>query len=204
MSISDINKIVHSAPDGFDPKTYVPRFKQKYHDVVSKYMMETYKYTNKHMIPSFDKITISSSISNLNDSKDNIFKIYNSLYLMTGVLPVYSRSSRSISQFRLHAGSITGCKVVLRHDKMYEFMERLILMYLVNIKGFRGIPFKSINRTTLSIGIKDANIVKEIAGYIKMMYFGFTITIDVNCPSKSSDEVYDFLKQFDFPLRKDI
>lgn len=204
MSLNEINKFINSAPDNFNPKNYIPRLKLKYKNEIIKYMQEKYKYKNIHMIPKIEKITISASISTIKSNKEHIYKIYNSLYLMSGIKPIYTFASRSISQFRLHKGSVTGCKVILRNNNMYEFIERLICIYLPNIKGFRGIPFRSLNNNSLNIGIKDAHVVKEIVNYIKLIYFGFTVTIDVYSPNISSEQTSELLKQFDFPIRNDI
>lgn len=204
QQINEAKKVLNNAPAGFNEKKHEPLFKKLYKTEIRKNMMELFKYRNVEMIPKIEKITISAAISNLRHQPEVIYKMYNSLYLMTGVKPVYTKASRSISQFKLHEGNIVGCKVILRKNEAFEFMERLVHIYLPNIKGFRGISASSINKSSISIGIKDAHIIREVSPYIKLLQFGFTITIDVLSHINSSEETFELLKQFKLPIRKDL
>lgn len=191
-------------PEGFNAKEYKPSLFKHYQEVIVHYMMKKYDLKNIMRVPKIEKIVISAAISNLKHGKEDIKKIYNSLYLATGVLPVLTKGKMSISQFKLYKGSIVGAKVVLRKHYIYEFIERLVNIYLPNIKGFLGIKYSSLQHNSLNIGIKDAHIIKEIGSYLGMMRYGFTITIHFSNVTKDVDVACDFLKQFEIPIKKEL
>lgn len=203
MNKNKFTNISEITPDNINIKKYQPYFQIRYNNEIISFLKKKYNIKNPLLIPRIKKIIISSAISNLKHNQEIIYKIYNSLYLMTGEKPIYTKASRSISQFKLYQNTVVGVKVILIKQKMYEFLERLTHIYLPNEKSFYGIPYKSINKNTINIGIKDAHIVKEITNYIGMLYFGFTITI-ITFPHTEKEIVYDLLKNFDLPIRKDI
>ena len=194
-----------TCPEDFDPKTYVPYFKHLYEDVIVGEIMKEFGLKNIFMVPMIDKIVVSSSLSTLKNGGDKelLKKMYNTLYLMTGVKPILTKSSVAISQFKLQKGSITGCKSTLRKNYIYEFLERLVTIYLPSVKGFLGIPMKSINQNTLNIGIEDIHVVREATNYLGLSQFGCTITICLK-NTKDSKLTAAVLKKFDIPIKETI
>ena len=192
-------------PKFFNLKNYVPYFKSLYDTVILHELMKEMSYKNHLMVPILDKIVISSSFSTLKHGNDKnmLIKIYNSLYLMTGVKPMFTRSSVAISQFKLQKNSITGCKVTLRRNYVYEFLERLVNIYLPSVKGFLGISESSVSKNTLSIGIKDIHVVCEVTNYLGLVQFGCTITICVKNTNNALDTIR-LLKKFDIPIKKEL
>ncbi|AOP70242.1 50S ribosomal protein L5 [bacterium AB1] len=185
--------------------SYKPHFQERYEDEIIDNIKKKFDIKNIHNVPKIKKIVISASISNtnVNHTVDLLKKIYNSLYLMSGVKPIYTKAKQSISQFKIYKGVITGAKVVLNKHFAYEFLEKLCHAYLPNLKGFKGIPIQSISGNTLNIGINDAHIVNEIVNYLGLLNFSFNITIVVD-RSFDKEVIAYMLKSFDLPIRDDL
>ena len=186
-----------------DLKSYVPYMYGVYTNKAISLLKKQFNISNIHCVPRIEKIVISSSISNTKHDKTLIQKMFNCLYLITGLKPVYTVSSRSIAQFKLYKGHITGCKVVLRKNYMYEFIERLCHIYMTNIKGFNGISKRSIVNGVLNIGIVDAQIMPEIGEFDAMLFFGMTISVVMN-NCKDTEMACSLLRLMDFPIRDDL
>lgn len=182
---------------------YVPFFKEKYLHEIRPALQSKFDIKNVQLIPSINSIWLSCAISNTKHDSKLLYKIYNALYLIGGVKPVYTRCSRSISQFKIYKGVPIGVKCKLSHNSMYEFLERLVHIYLPNTKNFVGIKASSISSNALSIGMKDMSIIKEVSAYLSMINIGFTVTIILN-NATDVDQAIHLLKAFDLPIRNDI
>ena len=192
-------------PDGFNEKKYSPYVKSLYNQYIVKELMQELNYSNRLMVPYLSKVVISSSISTLKYGGDKqiLAKIFNAIAMFTGVTPIFTKSSVSIAKFKLIAGTITGCKTILRGNNMYEFIEKLVEIYLPNVKGFLGIKESSVNNSNLSIGFNDMSIIPEVNHYLGLTQIGFTVTIC--CKNvQNSTETIQLLKKFDIPIKKEL
>ena len=140
----------------------------------------------------------------IGDAKDNPKKLESAiqeLTLITGQKPVTTYSRRDISNFKIRKGFPVGCKVTIRGNRMYDFMERLISIALPRTRDFRGLSFKSFDgRGNYSFGVKEQIIFTEI-DYDKIdSVRGMDITLSTT--AKSDDESYWLLKLIGLPLRE--
>ena len=123
------------------------------------------------------------------------------LALITGQKPITTLAKKDISNFKIRKGWPVGCKVTLRSNRMYEFLERLISIALPRTRDFRGLSFKSFDgRGNYNFGIKEQIIFTEI-DYDKIQSIrGMNITISTS--AETDDEAYELLKMFGLPLRE--
>lgn len=194
---------VQAAQDYIKAGNYTPFFKEKYLSTIVPELQQKFNIKNIHLVPSLQSIWLSCAISNTKHDNKLLYKIYNALYLIGGVKPVYTKCSRSISQFKIYKGVPIGVKCQLSHNNMYEFLERLVHIYLPNTKNFIGIKAQSIKNNSLSIGMKDMSVIKEASSYLSMINIGFTVTIILN-NAQEVEQATHLLKAFDLPIRNDI
>ncbi len=179
----------------------LPTLRKKYSDDVMPAMTEKFNYTNQMEVPKITHISINMGIG---DAKDNPKKLESALAELTAIAgqkPVVTRSRKDISNFKIRKGFPVGCKVTIRGNHMYDFLERLISIALPRTRDFRGLSFKSFDgRGNYSFGVKEQIIFTEI-NYDKIDSIrGMDITISTT--AASNDEAYWLLKYFGFPLRE--
>lgn len=183
---------------------YRPYLYEKYYKIIVNDIINKFGIKNIQSVPYVEKIYISSAISYKLHSLDLLYKIYNSLYLITGQKPIYTTSSKSVSQFKIYKGSYIGTKVCLTNKNLInEFLERLGHIYLPSIKNFNGIRESNLSNNVLNIGIKDVHIIPEINKYIGLANFGITITICVKADKKLKNKreiILYLLNSLDIPV----
>ena len=140
----------------------------------------------------------------LGDAKNNskaLESTVEELALISGQKPITTLAKKDISNFKLRKGWPVGCKVTLRSNRMYEFLERLVAIALPRTRDFRGLSFKSFDgRGNYNFGIKEQIIFTEI-DYDKIQSIrGMNITISTS--AKTDNEAYELLKMFGLPLRE--
>ncbi len=142
---------------------YVPRLQRHYNDVVLPEMMKSQGYTNRLQVPRLEKIVINMGVGeSVNDSK-KVKSAAEQLTLIAGQRPVVTKSRKAIASFKLRAGLGIGCKVTLRREKMYEFMDRLVNIAMPRIRDFRGISSKSFDGAgNYAMGLKEQIVFPEI------------------------------------------
>ena len=139
------------------------RLRQYYDKKYIKELKRELNVRNIMEVPKIEKICISSSLSINRNDLDNIEKIYDDVISISGQKPAITRSKKSISGFNLRKGMSIGCKVTLRKNIMYEFLDRMINIALPRIKDFKGIKESQFDGNgNLSIGIKEQIIFPEI------------------------------------------
>ncbi len=182
-------------------ETYVPRLKRHYDDVVRKAMVEKFGYENKLSTPKLEKIVINMGVgrSAVNDSK----KAQNAardLELIAGQKPVVTKSKKAIAAFKLRGGLGIGCKVTLRRERMYEFLDRLVNIALPRVRDFRGVSAKSFDGNgNYALGLKEQIVFPEI-DYDKIDEIrGMDIIICTT--AKSDDEARELLRGFNMPFQ---
>lgn len=140
-----------------------PRLMQLYNDSIRTKLMKELDKMNVHQVPKLSKITISMGVGAATQDNQLVQDAADELGLISGQKPVIIRAKRSVSNFKLREGMQIGCKVTLRGERMYEFLERLICIVLPRIRDFRGIsPNAFDGRGNYSLGIDDQLVFPEI------------------------------------------
>ena len=139
------------------------RMRAKYEEEVKKALMEKFGYKSPMQIPKLDKIVINIGVGEAKDNAKALEAAANDLAIITGQKPVITKAKKSVANFKLREGMNIGCKVTLRADKMYEFLDRLFNVALPRVRDFRGINPNSFDgRGNYAMGIKEQLIFPEI------------------------------------------
>ena len=175
------------------------RLKKHYDDVVRARLKSEFGYANDMQGPRIEKIVINMGVGEATSDSKKVTSAVNDLTAIAGQKPVVTRSRKSIAQFKLREGMPIGCKVTLRRDRMYEFLDRLINIALPRVRDFRGVGGKSFDgRGNYSMGLKEQIIFPEI-DYDKIDEIrGMDIIIVTT--AKSDAEAKALLKGFDMPF----
>ncbi len=141
----------------------MPRLKDKFRDEVVKTMMERFGYKNPMQVPRLEKVVINMGLGEAIQNSKAIDAAVNDLMIISGQRPVVTKAKKSIAAFKLRAGMNVGCKVTLRGDRMYEFVDRLFNIALPRVRDFRGISPKSFDgRGNYSMGVREQLMFPEI------------------------------------------
>ncbi len=177
---------------------YTPRMKQRYDDQIVKAMTEKFGYKNRLEVPRLDKITLNMGVGEASQDKKKVQTAAEEMALIAGQKPVITKAKKSIAQFKLREGMPIGCKVTLRRERMYEFMDRLITVAMPRIRDFRGLNPKSFDgRGNYAMGLKEQIIFPEIS-YDKIdVVRGMDVIITTT--AKTDDEARELLRLFGFP-----
>ncbi len=179
--------------------TYTPRLREHFESVVKAALKEEFGYTNMMQVPSLDKIVVNMGVGEAVQDSKKIASAVGDMTAITGQKPVVAKAKRSVANFKLREGMTIGCKVTLRKDRMYEFLDRLINVALPRVRDFRGVPASSFDgRGNYSLGLKEQIVFPEI-DYDKIdQVRGMDITIVTT--AKTDDEARALLKGFDMPF----
>ena len=174
------------------------RLYERYVKEVVPVLKERRKYTNLHQIPRVEKIVVNMGVS-ASLEKSAIDDAAKDLALITGRKAVVSKSRHNIANFKLREGLPIGCRVTLRRDTMYEFLDRLIATALPRIRDFRGLSPRSFDgRGNYSLGVGDQTIFPEIELDKIKRQQGMDITIVTTAPTNELG--LDLLKMLGFPF----
>lgn len=175
------------------------RFKELYNQVIVKELQKSIKYDNKYEIPKVEKIVINMGVGEVVTDSKVINNAINDLTLISGQKPYVTKAKKSIATFKLREGMKLGCKVTLRKDRMYDFLERLVMIALPRVKEFRGFSSKSFDgRGNFTFGIKEQIVFPEI-NYDKIdVVRGMDITIVTT--AKTDKEAKVLLEGFNLPF----
>lgn len=139
------------------------RMQEKYKNEVAPALMSKFGYKSTMQIPKLEKIVINIGMSDAKENPKVIEAAMNDLSLITGQKPVITKARKSVANFKLREGMNIGCKVTLRAEKMYEFLDRLFSIALPRVRDFKGINPNSFDgRGNYSLGIKEQLIFPEI------------------------------------------
>jgi large subunit ribosomal protein L5 len=179
----------------------VPRLKKLYQEVIIPEMMKKFGYKSVMQVPRLVKIVVNMGVGQATQDPKLLEMAMKELAKITGQQPVIRRARKSISNFKLRAGMAIGCKVTLRRERMYEFLDRLINAAIPRIRDFRGLSDKSFDgRGNYTLGIKEHIIFPEINVDVVERIFGMDITIVTT--AKTDEEAYELLRLFGMPFRK--
>jgi len=178
---------------------YVPRMKQRYDEVIAKAMTEKFGYKNHMEVPKIEKITINMGVGEGSQDKKKVTTAAEEMALISGQKPVITKAKKSIAQFKLREGMPIGCKVTLRRERMYEFLDRLITVAMPRIRDFRGVNAKSFDgRGNYAMGLKEQIIFPEISYDQIEKVRGMDIIVTTT--AKTDDEARELLRLFGFPF----
>jgi large subunit ribosomal protein L5 len=175
------------------------RLRKYYDEIVRARLMKEFNYANPMQVPRLDKIVINMGVGETTSDTKKIDAAVAELAAIAGQKPVITRAKKSIAGFKVRQGMPLGCKVTLRRDRMYEFLDRLITIALPRVRDFRGLSGKSFDgRGNYALGIKEQLIFPEI-NYDKIDEVrGMDIII---CTTARNDaEGKALLKSFDMPF----
>ena len=177
------------------------RLKDFYKEKIVKEMMDEFSYKSVMEVPRIDKITLNIGLGEAVSDKKVLEHAVKDLTAISGQKPVVTLARKSIAGFKVREGWPIGCKVTLRRERMYEFLDRLISISIPRIRDFRGLNRKSFDgRGNYSMGVKEQIIFPEI-DYDKIDAIrGMDITISTS--AKSDDEARALLEKFNMPLKK--
>ncbi|HEC12924.1 MAG TPA: 50S ribosomal protein L5 [Acidiferrobacteraceae bacterium] len=176
------------------------RFHKIYQEKVAPALREKFKYTSAMQIPRISKITLNMGLGEAVANKKIVDVAIKDMEKIAGQKAVVTYARKSIAGFKIRDGWPIGCKVTLRRDRMYEFLDRLITIAIPRIRDFRGLPAKSFDgRGNYSMGLKEQIVFPEI-DYDKIDALrGMDITITTT--AKSDEECEALLKAFNFPIK---
>ena len=176
-------------------------FEKLYNEVIKKSLVEKFGYQNKHEIPKLTKIVLNMGVGDAVTDKKKLTNAMEELTLIAGQKPVMTKARKSIATFKLREGMPIGCKVTLRSDRMYEFLERLINMALPRVRDFHGISGKNFDgKGNFAFGIKEQIIFPEI-NYDKVENVrGLDVVICTT--AKTDEEARALLTGFNLPCKK--
>ena len=180
---------------------YVARLRKEYDEKIVPAMVEKFGYKNRMEVPRLEKIVINMGVGEATQDKKKVETAAQEMELIAGQKPVITKAKKSIAQFKLREGMPIGCKVTLRRDRMYEFLDRLVTIALPRVRDFRGLNPKSFDgRGNYSLGIKEHTIFPEIDYDKAQDMWGMDVTVCTT--AKTDDEARELLAAFNFPFRQ--
>jgi len=176
------------------------RLQDFYKETVVKQLMEELKCENVMAVPKIEKITVNMGVGEAAADKKVLEHAVSDMTKITGQKPIVTKARKSVAGFKIREGWPIGCKVTLRRERMYEFLDRLISIGIPRIRDFRGLSAKSFDgRGNYSMGVREQIIFPEI-DYDKIDALrGMDITITTT--ANTDDEARALLKAFNFPFR---
>ena len=180
-----------------------PNYKKKYIDEVRPHIMKKFNLSSIMQVPKIEKITLNIGIGDAKNNKKALQAALEELMLITGQKPVVNKAKKDVSNFKVRKGFPVGCKVTLRKDFMYEFLERLCAVALPRTRDFKGLSHKSFDgKGNYSFGIKEQIVFAEI-DYDKVdSVRGMDVIITT---SALNDEIsYELLRSMGLPIREII
>ena len=178
-----------------------PRLLETYKSDIIPKLKEKFAYKSIMQVPKILKITLNMGVGEAAADKKVLINALSDMEKISGQKPVQTIAKKSIAGFKIREGWPIGCKVTLRREKMYEFLDRLITIALPRVRDFRGMSAKSFDgRGNYSLGVKEQIVFPEIE-YDKVDAIrGMDITITTN--AKTNKEAFALLQAFNFPFKE--
>jgi large subunit ribosomal protein L5 len=175
------------------------RFYERYNQVVKPALMQEFGYQNPMQVPRLDKIVVNMGVGEAVQDAKKIDAAVGDLTAITGQHPIVIRAKQSIATYKLRKGMPIGCKVTLRAQRMYEFLDRLITVALPRVRDFRGVSPKSFDgRGNYALGLKEQLVFPEV-DYDKVdSVRGMDVIIVTT--AKTDAEARALLKGFEMPF----
>lgn len=179
----------------------VSRLKEMYNDQIVNALMQKFGYKNKLQAPKLEKIVLNMGVGEAKDNAKSLESAVADMQIISGQKPVITRAKKSVAAFKVREGMPIGCKVTLRGEKMYEFLDRLVNLALPRVRDFRGVSATSFDgRGNYALGIKEQIIFPEVE-YDKIdKVRGLDVIIVTT--AQTDEEARELLAQFGMPFQK--
>ena len=175
------------------------RMQKLYVEKVRPQMIEQFGYKNLMEVPKIEKIVLNMGVGEATQDKKKVEKAAEEMALIAGQRPVITKAKKSVATFKLREGMPIGCKVTLRRERMYEFLDRLITIAMPRIRDFRGVSATSFDgRGNYAMGLKEQIIFPEI-NYDRIDQVR-GMDVIVTTTARTDDEARELLKLFGFPF----
>jgi large subunit ribosomal protein L5 len=177
------------------------RLKERYlHEVVPQ-LRQIFGYRNPHEVPRLDKVVVNMGVGEAIQNAKVLDSAVSELALISGQKPLVTKSKKSIANFKLRAGMSIGCKVTLRQDRMYEFLDRLINVALPRVRDFKGVsPHSFDGRGNYALGIREQVIFPEVSYEAVERVKGLGVIIVTT--ARSDEEARSLLTLLGMPFRE--
>lgn len=177
------------------------RLKEQYQNEIVDALTKKFGYKNIMEVPKLDKVVINMGVGEAKDNAKLLESAAKDLEIITGQKPVLTKAKKSIANFKIREGLAIGCKVTLRGERMYEFLDRLVNLALPRVRDFRGVnPNAFDGRGNYALGIKEQLIFPEIE-YDKVDKVRGMDVIVVTT-AKTDEEARELLRLFNMPFAK--
>lgn len=177
------------------------RLKEYYLTEVKPALQKKFGYKNVNEIPKIEKIVVNMGVGQATENRKMLDAAVRDLALITGQKPVVTHAKKSVSNFKLRAGMPIGCKVTLRGERMWDFLDKLININLPRVRDFRGVsPTAFDGRGNYSLGVREQLIFPEIKYDEVEFTQGMDITIVTT--AETDEEARELLRLLGMPFRK--
>ena len=175
--------------------------KEKYSKEIVPSLMEKHSYKSVMEVPKLEKIVVNMGVGDATTNSKLIDAAMADLEIITGQKPVATKAKKAIAGFKVREGQAIGCKVTLRGENMYNFLDKLIAITLPRVRDFRGVSPKSFyGRGNYTLGLTEQLIFSEIEYDNVVKVRGMDIVFVTT--AKTNEEAYDLLKGFGMPFKK--
>ena len=176
------------------------RLKEKYINEIVPSLKEEFKYANVNQVPALSKIVVNIGCGDASTNSKLLEAAMKDLEIITGQKPVATKAKKAIAGFKIREGQAIGCKVTLRGENMYNFLDKLISITLPRVRDFRGVSHRSFDgRGNYTLGLTEQLIFSEIDYDNVVKVRGMDIVFVTT--AKTNDEAYDLLKGFGMPFK---
>ena len=177
------------------------RLEEKYRNEVVPSLIEKHGYKTPMLVPKIEKVVVNIGVGDALSNSKMLEAALSDLEKITGQKPIETKAKKSIASFKVREGHKIGCKVTLRGENMYVFLDKLISIALPRVRDFRGVSSKSFDgRGNYTLGIKEQLIFPEINFDEVVKVRGMDIVIVTS--AKTNEEAFDLLKELGVPFRK--
>ena len=182
--------------------TITPRLRTRYNDEIRAQLKDTLEFDNIMLVPKIEKIVLNMGVGDAVGQAKLLEGALSNMETIAGQRPVITRAKKSLASFKLREGQAIGCKVTLRGDRMYEFLDRLISLAIPRIRDFRGLPPRSFDGNgNYTFGVTEQLMFPEIDYDNVDTTRGMDITIVTT--AKTNEEGKALLDAFNFPFRRE-
>ena len=177
------------------------RLKEKYNNEIIPSLKEKYNYSTVMAVPRLEKIVVNIGVGDASQNSKLLEAFMRDHELITGQKPLATKAKKAIAGFKIRAGQPIGCKVTLRGDKMYNFLDKLFSIALPRVRDFRGVSPRAFDgRGNYTLGLTEQLIFSEIAYDDVVKVRGMDIVFVTT--AKTNEEAYDLLKGLGMPFKK--
>src|SRR5688572_1635757 len=181
---------------------YSPRLAKRFTDEIAPALMKKFNYTSVMQVPRLQKICLNQGVNGATSDKKLVDVAVTEMTAIAGQKAVSSKARMAISNFKLREGMPIGCRVTLRAERMFEFLDRLVSVSLPRVRDFKGINNKGFDgRGNYTLGIKEQIIFPEMEIDKVARINGMDITFVTS--AKTDEEAYALLEAFGMPFKKD-